>query len=57
MSTSDDQKKADEGVPFKGPNYDNAVDFMALAASNKGIRDCLTDNNGRFDFKNADHLR
>jgi hypothetical protein len=51
------EKQVDESPTPTNPNYDTAIDFKALAASDRDLAECLTYNHGRLDFKNADHLR
>jgi len=42
---------------FVPPEYDVDLDFDELALLNSDFNDCLKSNKGRFDWKNAEHLR
>jgi hypothetical protein len=42
---------------FAPPDYSKPVDFVALAAQNKDLKACLSNNHGRLDFKDGEHLR
>lgn len=51
------ERQADKSIKPTNPDYNTAIDFNALAALDRDLTDCLVNNHGRLDFKNADHLR
>jgi hypothetical protein len=43
--------------PFLAPNYDDKVDFIALANQDADFADVLSSVAGRFDWNNGEHVR